>query len=223
MASHLRRGFSMRALELTGTKFGRLTALYREGLRRRWVCRCDCGVITSTATSDLTSGNSRSCGCLKKDLFLARSTTHGDGNSRNRTYRAWQHALSRCRNPGVSSYANYGGRGIAVCDRWLRYENFKEDMGVCPDGLWLDRVDNNRGYEPGNCRWASLTEQARNKRTTKLSIEIARKIRADLRVLREIAEEHGVSIAMVSYIRRGESWKELQTDTLPPAETYNPQ
>lgn len=88
--------------------------------------------------------------------------------SRTQTFRRWAAMLNRCMNQRAACFKNYGGRGIKVCERWMRFENFYADMGDCPPGLSLDRIDNDGNYEPANCRWATIVEQARNKRNTVL-------------------------------------------------------
>jgi len=156
----------MSATETTpevGAVFGRLTVIARaprgRQSRARWHVRCECGVEKVVRADSLRSGGAASCGCR------AGHTTHG--LRRHPLYRRWQNMLQRCQNPGNPRYADYGGRGITVCERWKGPEgfpNFVADMGECPEGRSLDRIDNDSGYEPGNCRWATLLEQRHNRR-----------------------------------------------------------
>ncbi len=131
-------------------------------------CQCDCGETTLTSASHLRIGKTRSCGCLRTESAARATlaaTTHGMKNTA--TYRVWAAMLSRCRNPNAQQYRNYGARGIAVCKRWHKFEGFLADMGVCPEGMSLDRHPNvNGGYKPSNCRWATTLQQARNKQNT---------------------------------------------------------
>lgn len=131
-------------------------------------CVCDCGNTFIAAHEYLIKGTRKSCGCLKKELdekFTSSLVTHG--LTKHPLYSTWRSMLARCYNQKNSNYHNYGGRGITVCDRWLEKDgliNFIKDMGERPDGLSLDRVDNNGNYTPENCRWASKSLQHFNKR-----------------------------------------------------------
>jgi hypothetical protein len=162
---------SRQAMNLTGVRFGYLVVknLHEKikapsgATMAKWLCECDCGKTTIVYQSHLRSGRTKSCGCLARDTVIARSTTHGKRNSR--VYRSWRGMVQRCTNSSASNFDNYGGRGIKVCDRWLNsFEAFYEDMGECPEGLSLDRVDVNGDYCKENCRWADLTEQNFNRR-----------------------------------------------------------
>jgi hypothetical protein len=158
--------------ELTGQKFGRLTALQRVSKGSKWLCSCECGGANTVKASLLLSGNTKSCGCLKRSILGDTSRTHGMANSRttgyvNRTYGIWQAMRARCNNPKNSRWNSYGGRGIKVCPRWDSFENFLADMGETPEGLTLERIDVNGNYEPTNCKWATWIEQAQNTRKNK--------------------------------------------------------
>lgn len=161
----------MRFTDLTGQRFGRLTINRRldndASGRARWRCLCDCGGETAACTGQLRSGMTKSCGCIHREGLIARSTKHGGRHTRE--YALWSSMLRRCRSPNDRRYSDYGGRGIAVCARWQTFENFVADMGQRPSPKHsIDRIDNDKGYEPNNCRWATRTEQARNTRTNKL-------------------------------------------------------
>lgn len=129
---------------------------------RQWLCLCDCGNKTVADSTRLKKKKKMSCGCLARQMVGDRNRTHG--LSKTSIYYRWKAMLERCNKPDHPAYHNYGGRGIAVCKRWLRFENFFEDMGFPPSGLTLDRVDNNKGYSKKNCRWASMKDQANNTR-----------------------------------------------------------
>lgn len=155
-----------RAQELGGQKFGRLRALSYEGVstgRSTWYCLCDCGVFKIIAARDLLTGNTVSCGCRRRETGAESRRTHG--MSRSPTYMSYQAMIARCYNQRQESYRKYGARGITVCDQWRNgFDSFFADMGERPVGKTLDRRNPFGHYEPGNCRWLTPTEQARNRR-----------------------------------------------------------
>jgi hypothetical protein len=132
----------------------------------RWVYLCDCGREGVVRGADLRNGNTKSCGCSAGDYVSASQTVHGHARIglKTRTYRVWMAMNYRCRSATAKEYKYYGGRGICICERWSAYANFLADMGEAPPGLSLDRIDNDGNYEPGNCRWATHSQQVSNRR-----------------------------------------------------------
>ncbi len=157
-------------LDLSGRRFGSFVATRRAPStaagNTRWFCRCDCGSEVVVARGNLTSGNSKSCGCQKVTKIAAARTKHGHSphGKPTREYVSWRAMITRCTNPANHKYATYGAVGITVCDRWRdSFESFLADMGPRPAGTSLDRFPDNRGnYEPGNCRWGTPKQQSRN-------------------------------------------------------------
>ena len=155
---------------LVGLKVGRLSVIDRAGSsskgRALWRCRCECGSEKVVLGTNLVGGRSTSCGCLTKERTREVSSENNrkHGLHGTPTYRSWRAMKSRCSNPNRHDRHIYLARGIKVCDRWLRFENFLADMGERPDGTSLDRIDNDGHYEPGNCRWATPKEQRANQR-----------------------------------------------------------
>lgn len=161
----------MRAIDLTGQVFGRLTAKQRitKNGRSYYLCDCECGNETTTQSHKLKSGHTQSCGCLHREFLDSwdRPSTHGETNTY--LHRTWGAMKHRCRNPNNTYYHRYGGRGITYDPLFETYEGFRdyimETIGERPDGLSLDRIDNDGNYSPGNLRWATQSEQNSNRAT----------------------------------------------------------
>lgn len=157
-------------IDITGKKFGMLTVLHPHGRDKwsklYWNCKCDCGNEHIVCGEHLKSGRTRSCGCFKKESVSLRSIKHNLSHSS--IYCIWHGMMQRCNNHKINSYKNYGGRGIKVCDKWLTFEGFYEDMGDRPDGMSIDRIDNNGNYCKENCKWSTPKEQANNRSNNRM-------------------------------------------------------
>lgn len=179
-----------------GQKFGRLTVKERHGQRKGsvlWLCSCACGKEKVITGGHLLGGNTKSCGCWLKDFKV----THGMSGSE--TYNTWEHMKRRCNSVEDKRYKDYGGRGIKVCERWEKFENFYEDMGERPKGMTIDRADNDGNYEKKNCIWATPSQQSRNTRSNRMI-----KYRGEERCLTAWAEELDVNRStLIKRIDRG--------------------
>jgi hypothetical protein len=148
--------------DLTGSRYGRLCVISPKGIfsgRKKWVCKCDCGGYANVLTSSLTSGKTKSCGCIVRK--------HGAVGTR--AYSIWREMHKRCGYPKAKDFIKYGARGISVCPEWSSFQTFLCDMGAPPtDKHSIDRRDGNLGYSKANCRWATAKEQMRNRRSNKL-------------------------------------------------------
>lgn len=157
----------MKINDLTGQRFGRLVVLSIAGRSKQrnvlWLCQCDCGNTHIVNSPSLVDGKTRSCGCLSVEILKTLHSTHGGTN--HPMYQTWLGMKQRCSNPNHKDYHRYGGRGISVCPRWEKdFAAFLSDVGERPSSKHsLDRIDRDGNYEPGNVRWATPTEQARNK------------------------------------------------------------
>jgi hypothetical protein len=164
----------MSQADLTGRRFGNLTAHWPVGFKAGhvcWLCHCDCGNLHFARASVLIGSRSRSCGCRTREMSSLKNTTHG--RSKTPGYESWKSMFRRCCDPNSKAFGNYGGRGITICERWQGekgIENFLADMGPRPSPQHsIDRFPNNDGnYEPGNCRWATRKEQVNNRRLKRI-------------------------------------------------------
>lgn len=165
-------------IDLTGQRFERLIVIHRmandKHKRSTWLCECDCGERAIVAGNHLKNGNTKSCGCLQREIVKQtgyRNIKHGHKRFKqpSTTYESWCSMIKRCTNPNDKNYKNYGERNIKVCERWKKFENFLKDMGEHPgSGYSLDRKNNEKGYSKENCRWATQKQQQRNRRNNHL-------------------------------------------------------
>lgn len=147
-----------------GQRFGRLVVIDQPGVNNDWRCRCDCGAVRVVPAKSLMRGVTQSCGCLRREMTARKNTVHGMCGTAE--YWTWRGMVGRCHNPREPSFHNYGGRGIQVCEEWRHdFQAFFADMGPKPSPSHsIDRIDNEKGYRPGNCRWTTNTVQMNNTR-----------------------------------------------------------
>ena len=208
--------------DITGKRFGRLTAIKctRRGTRAAgvtmWLCVCDCGREKITQAAHLVNGASKSCGCLQREIAKKVNTTHG--KRKTRLYEIFENMISRCYNPRCPAFADYGGRGITICNEWLNdrelFFKWSEENGYT-DTLSIDRINNDKGYSPDNCKWANRQQQNHNRRSNVLLT-----INGVTKVLCEWAREVGISHKTISY-RLKKGWSHANAVLTPAGEAAN--
>lgn len=193
-------------LDISNTKFGYLTAINVNRVAKSrailWNCVCSCGNKCVVSTNNLRNGHTQSCGCYLKERCSEMNSTHG--KSKIKEYYVWKTMKSRCKNKSNGSYKNYGARGIMVCERWDNsFENFINDMGLRPsDKHSIDRIDNDGNYEPSNCRWADIFEQAGKKRSNKVL-----EFNGEIMILEDWARKFNITAGAISnHLRKGKSF-----------------
>lgn len=196
---------------MIGRVFGRLTVESVDRIKGEesestyYRCSCTCSNTHVVSSGSLIGGGAQSCGCLAREINISRMTIHG--LSRERIYMTWTHMLERCAD---LEDVNYGGRGILVCKEWKEsIHNFVEWALASgyQDHLTIDRIDVNGNYEPGNCRWVTMADQARNRRSNVITgMDMANDIRNDPRTQIEIARDYGMSQTTVSRVKQGKTW-----------------
>ena len=178
----------MTFLDLTGLRYGHLVVISRlagrQGGGTRWLVQCDCGNAKEVDGANLRYGRTKSCGCQQVSGAALR-TRHG--LSKTKTHNVWVGMRQRCENPANPVFEHYGGRGISVCERWKVFENFLADMGIAPAGKSIERVDNHKNYEPGNCIWANQLDQVKNRRNS-----LSHEFQGVIKSLKEWADHTGL-------------------------------
>lgn len=193
-----------------GQRFGRLRVLIPEGRRKGLLavlCICDCGNLKALPKTSLLHGFTRSCGCLGAESRKQNTRTHGMSNKP--IYAIWRNMRDRCQNPNHQDFYLYGGRGIRVCDRWQKFENFFADMGHRPKGKTLDRKNGNKDYSSENCRWATPKQQARNTRRNRLLT-----FQGKTQCVADWTEECGYPVGLIVN-RLGDGWSVERALTTP--------
>ena len=210
----------MKAVDLIGQRFGRLTVLERaenKGIHVCWKCRCDCGNEKIVRGCQLKNSNTQSCGCLQIERTIKAHATHRQ--TRTRLHRIWTAMKTRCFNPNTKAYKDYGGRGITVCAEWKNnFEAFR-DWAMAngySDNLTIDRINNDGNYCPQNCRWATRAEQNKNKKSGghKLTKQQVEEIRAEYRKGERgsgcvtLAKKYNIATNTVHNIIKNKIWRE---------------
>lgn len=158
----------MHKIEMVGKKYNMLTVLLDVGYshgQQSYLCECDCGNKKVITGQRIRNEETKSCGCLSKNLTKVRNRKHGKTGTA--IYRTWSNIKNRCRNTNHRNYKDYGGRGVDMCDAWFNsFEQFYKDVGDIPEGMSLDRINNDKGYFKENCRWATKAEQSKNRRNS---------------------------------------------------------
>ena len=194
-------------MDLTGQRYSRLVVIEeapsrkrkdKKGLRRYWICRCDCGNTTEVQQENLRSKSVRSCGCFRQENYGSGARRHGATGTPE--YRAWYSMVSRCRYSNTKDAHRYKDRGIKVCEEWLKFEAFFADMGKRPSPIHsLDRIDNDGDYTPENCRWATPEEQSNNRANNRYFTYKGKK-----KTVAQWSREFGVSYSMLAgRLKRG--------------------
>lgn len=181
-------------VDISGEVFGRLTA-HRVVRRNKhnqliWSCTCECGNETEALGFLLRRGETQSCGCLKRETIAKVNYRHG--RTRTKIYAIWHSMMQRCYDNNSHAYQRYGGRGIEVCDKWKSFDGFYADMGEKPDGMSLERINNDGNYSPDNVVWASDKAQANNRRSNVVLEYQGRK-----QTMQQWADESGVKIGTI--------------------------